>query len=399
MVRTVARDLKSRVYNLLDGSWQEEAGGMPVNFFLLSLIGLNVLAVIFESIEDVGRRFEGAFELFEIFSVAVFTVEYVLRMWACTVDPNRRYAQPIAGRLRYAVTPMAVIDFLAIAPFYLSILFAIDLRFLRVFRLLRLLKLTRYSPAFELLGAVVYNERRALGSAFLFMLIMLVFASSLMHVIEKTAQPEAFGSIPAAMWWGMATLSTVGYGDVTPITPLGKLLGGLVTIFGIGTFALPAGILASGFAQEIKKRDFIVSWNMVAGVPLFARLTAVEISEVATLLRPRMAIPGEVIVRKGEPGDAMYFVASGRLQVLLNPQPVQLKSGDFFGEIALIRVGPRTADVVAMSSCQLLVLNSADFYDLLDENPTLGETIRRVAEQRLKEMGLTQPSGTDDDAA
>ena len=384
-------NVKSRVYDLLEGAWQEATAGKAVNLFLVSLIGLNVLAVIVESIEVVGRRFEGFFELFEVFSVAVFTVEYVLRMWACPADPKRRFAHPVTGRLRYALTPMAVIDFFAIAPFYLSVLFAIDLRFLRVFRLLRLLKLTRYSPAMEMLGSVVYNERRALGSAFLFMLIMLVFASSLMHVIERSAQPEAFGNIPAAMWWGMATLTTVGYGDVTPITPLGKLLGGMITVLGVGTFALPAGILASGFVQEIKKRDLVVSWNMVAGVPLFAHLTAVQIAAIAALLRPRMAIPGEVVVRKGELGDAMYFISTGRVQVQLGPESVQLKSGDFFGEIALIQASKRTADVTATSSCQLLVLDSADFYDLLGENPEISEVIHRAAEQRLAELARCQP--------
>ena len=233
---------------MLDGSDQEGFAGRAANFFLVYLIFFNVLAVIFESIPAVGTRYAGYFEAFEVFSVIVFSVEYVLRIWCCTEDPHRRYTAPLAGRLRYALTPMAIIDFLAIAPFYLTTLFAIDLRFLRVFRLLRLLKLTRYSPVIEILGRVLYNERRSLFSALLFMLVLLIFASSLMHLIEQKAQPEAFGSIPAAMWWAVVTPTTVGYGDVSPLTPVGKLLGGFVTILGIGTFAMPAGILASGFA-------------------------------------------------------------------------------------------------------------------------------------------------------
>ena len=130
---------------------------------------------------------------------------------------------------------------------------------------------------------------------------------------------------------------------------------------------------------------------MVAGVPLFAHLTAVQIAAIAALLRPRMAIPGEVVVRKGELGDAMYFISTGRVQVQLGPESVQLKSGDFFGEIALIQASKRTADVTATSSCQLLVLDSADFYDLLDENPEISEVIHRAAEQRLAELARCQP--------
>ena len=356
--------LKNRLYRLLDGSDQEDIAGQAVNFFLVYLILFNVLAVIFESVDEIGLRYAAyfeVFEVFEVFSVIVFSVEYALRIWSCTEDPQSTHRGPVADRLRYALSPMAIIDFLAIAPFYVSMLFAIDLRFLRVFRLLRLLKLTRYSPAIEMLGRVLYNERRALFSALLIMLVLLVFASSLMHLIEHEAQPDAFGSIPAAMWWAVVTLTTVGYGDAAPVTPLGQMLGGFVTILGVGTFALPAGILASGFAQEVKRREFIVSWDVVAKVPLFGSLTAAQIAEIAKLLRPRITIPGEVVARKGDMGDAMYFIASGRVEVRIEPEPIELKGGDFFGEISLVKQAPRTADVIASTSCQLLALSRTRF--------------------------------------
>ena len=232
------------------------------------------------------------------------------------------------------------------------------------------------------------------------MVVLLVFASSLMHVIEQDAQPEAFGNIPAAMWWAVVTLTTVGYGDVSPATPLGKLLGGMVTILGVGAFALPAGILASGFAQEIKQRDFIVSWNVVAKVPLFTTLDAVQIAEIAKLLRSRIGVPGELITHKGDPGDAMYFIVSGRVEVRVDPQPVQLSDGVFFGEIALIRRTPRTADVVAHASCQLLVLMADDFHALMAENPTIGEVVGRIAKQRLGELAAHASTHSEaDDAA
>ena len=318
--------------------------------------------------------------MFEIFSVAVFTVEYGLRLWTCTENPRWRGAGPLVARLRYAATPMAICDLLAVLPFYLAMLVAIDLRFLRVFRLLRILKLTRFSPAAETLAAVVNNERRALFSALVLMLTLLTIASSLMYLVEKDIQPEAFGSIPAAMWWGMATLTTVGYGDVTPMTPLGKLLGAGIAILGVGMFALPAGILASGYAQEIKKRDFIVSWNLVAKVALFADLSASQIAEVAALLSGRLAAPGEVIFREGDPVDSVHFIVSGEVQVMTERQSFRLGAGDFFGEIALLREGRRTAGVTALTTCQLLLLDRRDFSKLLGRDDSIRATVSRIAE-------------------
>ena len=383
--------LKSRVYRLLEGPLSEGPAVKAVNGFIICLIALNVLAVILESMAPLARRYAEVFWYFEVFSVAVFTVEYALRLWTCTEDERRLYARPFAGRLRYALTPMALVDILAIAPFYLAVFFTLDLRFLRVFRLLRVLKLTRYSPAMGVLGAVVYNERRTLVAAFVVMVVMLVFASSLMHVIEGASQPDAFGSIPAAMWWGMATLTTVGYGDVTPVTPLGRVLGGVIAVLGIGAFALPAGILASGFAEEIKRRNFIISWNVVASVPLFTRLTATQIADIAKLLRPRVAVPGEEIVRKGDLGDAVYFITGGRAVVALDPVPFELGRGDLFGEIALLHEGKRTATVTALTSCRLLVLESADFTDLLEQDEDIRDAVNRVAEERLEQLGVSRP--------
>ncbi len=345
-----------------------------------------MLAVLLESMAELAARYAEAFWWFEVFSVAVFTVEYGLRLWTCNEDPRRRYARPLVGRLRYMVTPMAIFDLLAILPFYLAAVLAVDLRFLRVFRLLRILKLTRYSPAGETVAAVFYNERKALISVLILMLTLLTFASSLMFLVENESQPEAFASIPAAMWWGMVTLTTVGYGDVTPVTPLGKLLGGVIAIVGVGMFALPAGILASGFAQEIRKRDFVVSWNLVAKVALFADLSAAQIAEVAARLTGRMASPNEVIFREGDLADRVYFIVSGEVEVMSHPRSFRLRDGDLFGEIALLREGRRTATVIAVTTCQLLMLDRRDFNELLASDDALRETVHRVAEERSQQL-------------
>lgn len=225
-----------------------------VDLLLIFLISLNVLAIILESVPSFHARYATALFGFEVFSVAVFTLEYALRVWSSVELIGFNERGPIKARLRYMMTPLALIDLLAIAPFYLSIFFAVDLRFLRVIRLLRIFKLTRYSGAMNLLLSVFREEAQAFMAAFFVLLMLLILASSGIYLLEHEVQPDDFGSIPDAMWWSMATLTTVGYGDVVPITPLGKLFGGLITVIGVGMVALPAGILASGFADQVHRR-------------------------------------------------------------------------------------------------------------------------------------------------
>jgi voltage-gated potassium channel len=208
--------------------------------------------VIFETVDGVSARWGGFFRVFNIFSVAVFTVEYLLRLWTCTVD--ERYSHPVTGRIRYAFSAFALIDLVAILPFYLPFVTNLDLRFLRVLRLLTLLKMTRYADEFRLFGNVLSAKKREIMISAILVLMLVILASSLMYYIEHDHQPEAFSSIPAAMWWAVVTLSTVGYGDVLPLTPLGKVVAACVSVMGIALFAIPAGIIASGFVEEMRRR-------------------------------------------------------------------------------------------------------------------------------------------------
>jgi len=221
---------------------------------LAALILLNVVAAILETVPAIEARFGKALYAFDLFSVAVFTVEYAVRVLLCPDDPSGRFSRPVAGRLRYMATPMAVVDLLAILPFYLGAFAAVDLRFLRVLRLFRVFKLTRYSAAMAILLSVLRQEAASFGAALFILAVVLVLAASGMYLVEHDEQPEAFGSIPAAMWWAVATLTTVGYGDVTPATGMGKLFGAVVTVVGIGMVALPAGILASAFSDRLRRR-------------------------------------------------------------------------------------------------------------------------------------------------
>jgi voltage-gated potassium channel len=215
---------------------------------------LNVIAIVLESIEPLRQQFQTQFDYFEIFSVIVFTAEYILRVWTANLIPE--FKKPITGNLKYALTPLAIIDFLAFLPFYLPFV-GVDLRLLRmlrIFRIFRLFKIARYIEALSFITRVFKKKKEELVISLIFTVFLLLIASTLMYYVENESQPENFSSIPETMWWGIATLTTVGYGDIYPITPLGQFLGGLIAIIGIGLFALPTGILASGFSDEISRR-------------------------------------------------------------------------------------------------------------------------------------------------
>jgi voltage-gated potassium channel len=222
--------------------------------FLLSLISLNVVVIVLESVESIYTTYKLWFHYFEVVSVAIFSLEYLLRIWVS--NENEKYQQPVIGNLRYMLSPLGLIDLLAILPFYLPVM-AMDMRFmraLRMFRLFRMFKIVRYVSTLRLMEKVIGDKREELVMAVIFTFFILLFSSCIMYYIERDVNPNGFASIPDTMWWGISTLTTVGYGDVTPITPLGKFLGGIIAILGIGLFALPAGILAGGFSEEIWKR-------------------------------------------------------------------------------------------------------------------------------------------------
>ncbi len=385
----MAQGLKRRVYQVLEVAHPDDRVSRNIDRALVALIVANVVAVVIETVEPIHARYASEFWVFEVASVAIFTVEYLLRLWVCNEHLSLARDGPIEARLKFAVTPFALIDLAAIVPFYIALILPFaDLRLLRVFRLLRLLKLVRYSPALATLGRVLRNERRALVGALLIMAAMLLVASTAIYYIERDISPDKFGSIPESMWWALATLTTVGYGDVVPASPLGKIVGGFVMIFGLGMFALPIGILASGFASEIHRRDFVVSWSMMARVPLFARLDGLSVSRITNLLQARVVEPDTVIFHKGDPADNMFFIATGEVRVEIEPEPVLLGDGDFFGEFALLNDVPRIATVRAVTQCRLLVLDCADFRGLLADDENMRRIIDEVVDQRAAELGL-----------
>ena len=375
--------IKQQLYELLEGGNRATAGQRAVDCFLGVLIVINVLAVALESVPRFDAKYGPVFLWFEVASLAIFSAEYLVRLWVCTEHPPLKRLTPLEARRRYALSPFMVIDLLAILPSLVVSLLGVDLRFLRIFRLLRLLKLARYSPTIITLGRVLWQDRHALGAVLVIMFGLLMLSASVMSIVEGEAQPEDFGTIPAAMWWAMVTLSTVGYGDVVPITTLGRLIGGVVTLLGVAMYALPIAIIAAGFTNESQRRDFVITWGMVARVPLFAKLDPVVLSKVAGLLRSKAVPPGYEIAHRGEPADSMYFIVAGEVVVDIDDHRVILEEGDFFGEIALLQDTHRRAHAYAVTECRLMQLMKSDFHGLMETEPDLRREITEAAAERL----------------
>jgi len=246
--------IRKRAFEILGTGSKNDSLSRAVDIALIALISLNVLSVILETLPSLSGQYHTVFKNFELISVIIFSIEYLTRIWCSIEKEDKKYKHPLWGRLRYMLTPMAIIDLIVIMPLYLAFFFTIDLRFMRALRLLRVFKLTRYSSSMTLLLKVLADESKSIGAAFFVLCMLIIMASSLTYLAEHEAQPEVFSSIPAAMWWAIITMTTVGYGDVVPITVMGKVLASVISIISIGIVALPAGLLASGFSEALRQR-------------------------------------------------------------------------------------------------------------------------------------------------
>jgi voltage-gated potassium channel len=250
----MAKSYKLRVYEVLEATDPEDRTGEAMNLFMLVLVVLNVAAVVLETVDSIYLIHKDLFHYFADLSVIIFTIEYLLRIWSCDVAPE--YRHPFFGRLRFALTPLVLIDLLVILPTYVILAFPSDHQLLRSLRLLwtfRLLKLRRYSESLRTIEDVIRSQQRELVMSFTAILFFLVLSSTVVFFLEHDAQPQRFPDIPATMWWAVLTMTTIG-DNFYPITPLGKLVGGLIIILGVATFALPTAILTSGFVEVMEKR-------------------------------------------------------------------------------------------------------------------------------------------------
>lgn len=324
--------------------------------FIGALIFLNILHQVISSMDLSHYQSLLVYgETFYQISMMIFLGELLFRLY-------------IERRLGF----LNVMDGMVLMNYFL--IGILDLRIFRLFRFFDIFSRTRILLPSNTLFKTIHVQRHSLlGSLFLVLSVLLLF-STIMYFVEREAQPDKFGSIPLAIWWGMETLTTVGYGDVHPITPLGKVLGTLTMLLGIGMFALPAAILGSAYYEEMQKRNFLVTFEAILEVPLFEEMPIKALSKINEKLDAVLLPPNEAVFEKGEEADSMYIIESGRAQVELDT-PIILEKGDYFGEMGLVNNNPRTATITTLEEVKLLQLKKEDLEELFDEHPALFQAI------------------------
>jgi voltage-gated potassium channel len=360
-------------------------GASSVARFVVLAVGLGAMTAL--TIPDLAKSAGAWLDACLWCCLAYFAVEGFVRVQAAS------RADKVSGHL---LSASGIVDVLAIFPVPIALACGVPAPTAWLLASLWILKLAQNSSGFALLGRVLMLEAKPLGGVSALFLIILFLAGAAMHVLERSTQPEAFGTLPASLWWAVVTLTTTGYGDEVPRTHLGHLLGSMVMISGIATFGLWTGILATGFAAESRRRNFIQTWDLVSKVPFFQSLDPSAIAEITHMLR-RLEVPAHTgVIRRGRVGDCMYFIADGEVQVDVKPAAVRLGSGAFFGELALLGDSIRTANVFTTQPSTLLILDLADFRTMAAHHPELARAIdveakRRTSEnQRMRELHLHQ---------
>lgn len=388
------KTLRARMFDLLRPN-DPQPGARRWRTAHLIVLGVGLLAVILLSIDELPAS-QRVFLRGTIWVVTLFfLVEYLTRLWVAPELPHMADLPPAAARLRWAASIRGLIGLLAIMP---AMLLAggyniIGTDAASIFCILWILKLGLHAPAFGTLARVISNERAPITSVLIVFAILLISAATGAHIAERAGQPQQFGSLPNAMWWAVVTLTTTGYGDVVPLTPIGRIIGSLLMISGIAVLALMTGVLATGFAQEERRREYLRVWDQVARVPIFASLGVVTLSEIVGKLRARHYPARVTVLRRGDPGDSMFFISSGEVEVRLpTGGTVRLGDGAFFGEMALLNRQPRAATIATTLPTTLLVLYASDFYEIASHIPALAEAVENEARRRRDE-NLERQSG------
>ena len=380
----MADRLASSTWHWLNGAGEHRAARKILDFVPVAATLAVLAAVLVRSVPALGSDIaEGAHALW-FAGALVLSLEYLARLWCAPAAPMCRGGAATAY-FGYAGSFLGLADLAAIAPFWLWTAQAMPEATAQFVSLLAICKLGRLLPGLRVLATVFRAEARALVSALVALIAVLLVSSGAMFLLERHAQPEVFTSIPAAMWWGIVTIASVGYGDMAPVTAWGRVFGGAVIVVGLSTVAVPVGILANGFYRELRKHDFIVTWKTVAEVALFKDLDSSRIAEIARVLKPQIVPEHQVVVRRGEPARAMFFILDGAVEVDVQPNSVRLGKGQYFGEIALVHDIPRTATVTTVAESSFLVLDVADFRRLTVEYPDIRASIERVAAARRGE--------------
>jgi len=325
-----------------------------------------------------------------ILLLSIFTTEYLGRLWSapenCTdlpeeTDDFREYVADHHYRFYYVISFLGIIDLLVILSI-LHNLIGVDLNSWPNYVLvLGLFKLSRYIPGIEIVGAVVKKERQILTASLLSLGLLVVILSTALYLAERNAQPDVFKNIPTALWWGIVTMTTTGYGDITPVTSIGRILGGLAMLGGIAMLAIPAGILASGFAEELRHREQINNWQIISNLELTRDLDSNCIADITRHLRSIVLPKNTVVFKKNSSPDAIYFIADGAVEVQIHPRPpspIILKKGDVFGEAGLLENRKRNATIRTIRATRLMALDLHDFHRLANDHASLKKKIESI---------------------
>ena len=379
--------LRGRIHALLHFSDPSDAG-RRWRLIHLGVLGIGLFAVILLSIDGLPLDVRNSLR-YAIWAVAfLFFIEYAVRLWAAPEEGRYRENSPAMARLQWAMSLPGLVGLLATVPafMWLAGYRIVGSDAASIFCVLWILKLGLHAPALGTLARVVSNERAPIAGVLVLFFIVLVIAATAAHLLERGRQPDAFGSLPNALWWAVVTLTTTGYGDVVPVTVGGRLVGSVLMISGISVLAIMTGVLATGFAQEERRREYLRVWEQVTRVPIFAALGVVTLSEIVGKLRTRYYPSRVVIMRRGDPGDSMFFISSGECEVRLpSGDTVKLGEGAFFGEMSLLERQPRSATVATSRPTTLLVLYASDFYEIASRIPALAEAVEAEAKRRREE--------------
>ena len=383
--------VRAWIYALLEEGELSSPLHRMAEAFLITLIIANVLAVALETIPFIYNRWHGLFTDFEHFSVGAYTIEYLLRLWVSMEDPRIAARGAVRGRFAFAMRPLMIIDFLAFAPSYLSFIVPIDLRVLRIFRLFRLVKLARYSQALPALLGVLYAERSALYASTILLISTVFVSGEVMHIAEGTIQPKSLGTLPDAMYWAITTLTTTGYGDVTPQTEIGKLIAGVTMVIGLALVALPIGIIANGFINGLNRRRFAVTWTILKHQPLFRDFDVEALSDVLDCVTADVIREHGQLIVAGEDAHAMYIVVSGVAREDRDDIEQLLEHGDIVGAQALKHQAVYKRTVTARSEMRVMAIPHEDLRRLARKYPLLRRRVEAAIASEDSEAAAQMP--------
>lgn len=369
--------VRQRAFDVLERDMPGDLAADLLHYFLIVIVLLSVGGTVLATVPSLELRDQEWFYWGECAALAIFAAEYTLRIWVAPEHPLRRRLPAWRARLNYLFTPAAIIDLLAVAPAVVAAFAPLDVHALLVLRLLRFLKLARYSSGFNALYLAVKRERYALLACLVILGTGVLLAATAMYLAERTAQPDKFGSIPGAMWWAITTLTTVGYGDMVPVSTIGRMIGAVTMVGGLIMLALPIAIIATSFSEVISKHNFVVTFSMLSRLPPFSDLDARVLGDLLPLFNSRSFDRGRQVVRPGERARHMFVVLEGELEATDAGGSVRLGTGDVFG--ATPGADGTFPAVRALAKSKVLAIEEDELHMLNLRYPEISRRLTEIA--------------------